>query len=136
MKTLVLFYSYSGHTKAIAQELATKEGADIAEIKDIRRPGKLKAYTAGIVASIRGKAWPIQPPAVDWTAYNRVILLAPVWADNPPPAVNAMLNLLPEAKTVAVKMVSASGKSGCKERLEAIIKAKGGSIEAFEDIKG
>ena len=135
MKTLVIFYSYSGKTKVIAQGLASKEFADITEIKDAKPLGKLKAYTAGIVASIRGKAWPIQPLNVDLREYGRLILLAPVWADNPPPAFNAMLKLLPEGKTIAVKMVSMSGKSNCRERLESAVKAKSGTLESFEDIK-
>ena len=135
MKTLVIFYSYSGKTKVIAKELAAKEAADIAEIKDAKRLGKLKAYTAGIIASMKGKPWAIQPLAVDLTEYGRLILLAPIWANNPPPAFNAMLGLLPEGKTVAVKMVSMSGKSNCKARLESVIKAKNGTLESFEDTK-
>ena len=135
MKTLVLFYSYSGKTKAVAKELAAKDSADISEIKDAKRPGKPKAYVAGCFAAMRGKAWPIQPLEADLAAYDRLILLSPVWAGNPPPAFNAMLEQLPEDKTVAVKMVSMSGKSSCKERLEAAIKAKGSVLESFEDIK-
>ena len=135
MKTLVLYYSYSGKTRAIAGEFAAKETADIVEIKAAKRLGKLKAYTLGIIASIRGKSWKIQPLDVYLTKYDRLILLAPVWADNPPPAFNAMLEHLPEGKIVSVKMVSMSGKSGCKERLEVAITAKGSVLESFEDIK-
>jgi len=135
MKTLIIFYSYSGNTKAIAEQLATAESADIAEIKDLKRLGKLKAYTAGIFASIRGKAWKIQPLSSDVSKYDRLILLAPVWADNPPPAFNAFLELLPESKTISIKMVSMSGKSNCKERIERVIIAKGSVLESFEDIR-
>ena len=134
MKTLVLYYSYSGNTKNVAREAATVESADIAEIFDRSRPGKLRAYTAGIVASIRGKAWPIQPLGVDLSAYDRLIMLSPVWASNPTPAFNAALKLLPEGKTVAIKMISASGKSECKERVESVITSKGGTLESFEDV--
>ena len=134
MKTLVVYYSYSGHTKAIATELAARESADIAEIKDVKRPSGMKIWTAGIVASIRGKSWPIQPLGVDCAQYERLILLAPVWADNPPPAFNAFMAQLPEGKTVAVKMVSRSGKSNCVKRLEAEIKSKGGVLESFADL--
>lgn len=135
MKTLVIFYSYSGKTKKLAEELASKESADIAEIKDKKRLKKSQVYIAGIVASVRGKAWPIQPLDVNFADYNRLILLAPVWAGNPPPPFYALLEQLPEGKTVEVKMVSMSGNSDCKERLEAIIKGRGSTLESFEDIK-
>lgn len=135
MKTLVIFYSYTGNTKRLAQELAEKESADIAEVKDVNRPGKVKAYLAGCFAAMRGKPWKIQPLSADLAAYDRLILLSPVWAGNPPPAVNALLEQLPDGKTVFIKMVSASGKSGCRERLEAVIKSKSCTIENFEDIK-
>ena len=135
MNTLVLFYSYSGKTKAIAEELAAKESAVLAEIKAVKRPGKLKAYTAGCLSAIKGRSWPIQPTDVDLTEYGRLILLAPIWASNPPPAFNAILEQLPSGKTVAVKMVSASGKSKCRERLNAIIQSRGSTLESFEDIK-
>jgi len=135
MKTAVIYYSYSGHTKKIAEELAAKESADIAEIKDVKRPGKLKAYVSGCFAAMRGKAWPVKPLDTDLSEYDRLILLAPIWAGNPPPAFNAMLEQLPNGKTVAVKMISGSGKSSCKDRLEDIIKAKDCLLESFEDIK-
>jgi len=135
MKKLVIYYSYSGNTKAIAQELAAKESADIAEIKDKKRPGKIKAYTAGIVSSILGKAWKIQPLTVDLAVYDHLIMLAPVWAGNPAPAFNSVFEKLPEGKVITLKMVSMSGKSDCKARLESKIKAKNCALENFEDIK-
>jgi len=134
MKTLIVFYSYSGKTRAIAQEMAKKETCDIAEVRSAKAIGKLKAYTAGIFASIKGRAWPIMPLEVALPDYDRLVLLAPVWANNPPPAFNALLEQLPSGKAIAVKMVSASGKSDCEERLGAIIKEKGCTLESFIDI--
>lgn len=135
MKTLVIFYSYTGNTRRFAQGLAKKESADITEVKEVSRPGRVKAYLVGCIAALRGKSWRIQPPGVDLAAYDRLILLSPVWAGNPPPAVNALLEQLPVGKSVFVKMVSASGKSECRDRLELIAKSKGCTIESFEDIK-
>ena len=135
MKTLIIYYSYSGKTKRIAEALAESESADIAEIKSVGRPVKLKVYTAGILATFRNKAWPIQPPDIDFSDYERLILMSPVWASNPPPYVTAMLEQLPEGKTVAVKMISASGKSECVARLEAALKARNCTLEGVEDIK-
>jgi len=135
MNQLIIYYSFSGNTKKIAEELAKKESADIYEIKDQKPLGKLKAYTAGIIASIRGKAWLIKPPDIDIVKYDKITMLAPVWANNPPPAFYAVLEYLPTGKSISIKMVSASGKSNCKDRLESIIKSKDSTLESFEDIR-
>jgi len=135
MKTLVIYYSYSGHTRAIAHKLAVGESADIVEILDEHRPGMLKAFFVGYPASIFGKPWPIKPLKTDFAAYDKLIMLAPIWANNVPPAFNAALNALPKDKTVAVKLISASGKSNCRARLESVIASKGCKLEIIEDIK-
>ena len=135
MKTLVIFYSYTGHTKEIAQQLAAGKSYEIAEIRDVNRPGFIKAYTAGCFNAVRGKSWSIQPLGLELEDYERFILLTPVWAGHTPPAVHAVLEILPEGKTVAVTMVSSSGKSSCKKYVETVIQAKGGVLESFENIK-
>ncbi len=135
MKSLVVYYSYTGNTKRLAQELAAQEAADIAEVRDLRRPGKIKAFSLGCLAAMCGKPWSIQPLNVDWGAYDRLILCAPVWAGNPPPAVYSLLERLPRGKAVSVKMVSGSGQSQCKARLEQAMQGKGCTLEGFADIK-
>ena len=135
MSTLVIYYTFSGRTKVIAEDLAATEPADIVQIKDAKHLNKLKAYTAGIVASIRGKPWNILPLDADFSKYDNLILLSPVWASNPPPAVNAMLEQLPSGKSVSVKMVSRSGQTECRARMEALIENKGSILGSFEDVK-
>ena len=136
MKTLVLFYSYTGHTKKLAQAYADKESADIAEIGDQNRPGMLKAFLGGCFAALRGKPWPIKPLSVEWPAYDRINLFFPIWAGNPPPAVIEALAMLPEGKTISVTAVSGSGQSACQAKVEAWAKEKGCAVDRFEDVKG
>ncbi|MCL1848911.1 MAG: flavodoxin domain-containing protein [Clostridiales bacterium] len=136
MGTVIIYYSYTGHTKAIAQKAAAEEPGDLVEVRDVSLPGVLKAYTKGVVGAIKGKAWPMQPIDADLSSYARIVMLSPVWAGNMPPVMNNVLEMLPAGKAVAVKMVSASGKSKCRERLEAAITAKGCTMESFEDVKG
>lgn len=135
MKTLIIYYSYTGHTKEIAEDLASKESADIEEIKEAKRRGKFSAYVGGCFAAIRGKACVIRPIKKDWNAYERIVVLAPIWAGNPAPAANAIWSKLPSGKKISVKMVSGSGKSDCRERIEKLIAAQGCKLESFEDIK-
>ena len=135
MKTLAAYYSYTGHTKTFALEYAEKMSAVIAEITDVKRPGKIKAFTAGCFAALSGKAWPIQPLRVDMSEFDQVVMFSPVWAGNPPPSINAFLKLLPKGKTVSVKMISASGVCKCKDKLTAAIISNGCTLDGFENIK-
>ncbi len=135
MKTLVIFYSYTGHAGKLAKDHAEKESADIAEIKDAKRPNKLKAYTSGCLKAMRGKSWGIQKPAADMNSYDCLVLFSPIWANNPPPAVNRLIEQFPSGKKVSVNMVSQSGKSGCKEQLETRITSKGCTLEDFKNIR-
>ena len=135
MNTLVVYYSYTGGTKVLAVDFAEKESAETLEILDIKKTGKVKAYTAGCFASIKGKSWEIQPISTDLSGYDRFVLFAPIWAGNVPPAVNAFLSVLPSGKNVAVKAVSGSGKSGCENKIKGILKEKGCELESFENIK-
>ena len=80
--TLVLFYSYSGNTKGAAKALAKQEHADLLTVKDLKRPGTLKAYSLGCYKAIKGKAWEIAPLAADLNAYEKIFILSPIWAGN------------------------------------------------------
>ena len=134
MKSLVVYYSYTGHTKAIAQKTAESESAEIAEISGVTRPGIVKALFFGCPAAIYGKSWPIKPLSADLKAFDRIILLSPVWAGNAPPTVNELIKNLPENKTVTVKMISSTGRSSWKKHLEPVLSAKKCVLESYEDI--
>ena len=135
MRTLVMYYSYTGHTRKIAEELAAEKNAPIVEIRSVKRPGKFKAYTLGCIAALTGSPWQIQPYDSNPAESDFIFLLIPVWAGNPPPFVHSALEKLPSGKVFSVKMVSASGKSGCKDWLEAKIKSRGSVMEDYVDIK-
>ena len=80
-KMLVLYYSQTSNTKTVAQEIATKLGADIEEIIPV------ELYDGDFQATIeRGKkeldegAYPeIQPIKADVTNYDVVFLGYPIW---------------------------------------------------------
>ena len=135
MKTLIIYYSYSGNTRKIAEATAEAESADILEVKPPRNPGKFKAYFIGCPASIMGKSWKIQPLDVDLSSYEKIIIMSPIWAGGLTPYINAILEQLPEGKAVYIKLISGSGKSDCRDRLETKIRSKGCRLEDIEDIK-
>lgn len=134
MKTLILYYSYGGSTRALAEEEARTRGADLCEVKDKRRPGALKAYTLGCLGAIRGKPADIEKPDADLAAYDTLVLMAPVWASNLAPPFNSMVALLPAGKSVEVVATSLSGASGsAREKAEAALAAKGCTLAEYRD---
>jgi len=136
MDTLVVFYSFTGHTRAFAQNQARGEGADLLELRPVKPVGKLRAYTAGCFATMKGVSWEVQPLGTDLAAYERFVVCAPIWAGGVPPYVNSFLEMLPAGKAVRFKLVSGSGQSKCRERLEEKLAARGCKLMDLEDIKG
>jgi hypothetical protein len=139
MRELVLFYSYSGNTKKIAEKFAAENNFDICEAADKKKPNKFVAFTAGIVKSIRGTMFKIKPlvigeTEVNFENYEAVNLFAPVWASNPAPSANAVLKMIPKGTKIKLSMVSQSGnsdKAGISKRVSDL----GLEILAYEDIK-
>ena len=71
-------------------------------------------------------AVPVYPPRK-----NRSMLRIQAVAQN----ANAAIALLPAGKRVALTLVSASGTSECKEKVEAAIRAQGCEVDGFTDVK-
>lgn len=133
--TAIIFYSWSGSTKRLAQTKAEEMGAEIFELKDKYKPNALKAYTLGCIRAIKGKKTPIQNLDINMNDYNKIIIMSPVWAGHTTPAINNIFELLPSGKEIEVYMVSASGKSSCEDKVKKVINEKDCKLIKFEDIK-
>ncbi|MGI9405380.1 MAG: flavodoxin family protein, partial [Hyphomicrobiaceae bacterium] len=80
MKTLVVYYSLTGHTKSIADGVAAHCNADIEQIRDVKeRKGAWAMLSTGGEAFLRRPA-AIQPAVVDPGQYDLTVLGTPVWA--------------------------------------------------------
>jgi flavodoxin len=80
--TLIAYYSMSGNTRAIANELRDVIGAD-ADIEEIDEPHRRHGFGGVMRAlfdSIARRAPPIVSPAHDPAKYDVVVLGGPVWA--------------------------------------------------------
>ena len=93
-KMLVLYYSQTGNTKAVAEEIANKLGADIEEIT------MLEPYDPDFQATIdrcmkdreQGILPEIQPVKADLANYDVIFLGFPVWFGTYAPPVITYLN--------------------------------------------
>ncbi|MBS1606556.1 MAG: flavodoxin family protein [Bacteroidetes bacterium] len=75
MKTLIAYYSFTGNNAILAASLKERLGADLYEITE-PRPRKGTTILLDILLGRRPR---INPPTVNATRYDRVILVGPVW---------------------------------------------------------
>jgi flavodoxin len=79
-KTLMLYYSKTGNTKAACDALQKALGADIKEIKDLNRRDTTFGGIGGMLKTLLGMHTAIEPTKVDLSPYTTVIICAPIWA--------------------------------------------------------
>ena len=133
MKTIVLYYSKSGHTRFISSEKAKEMGCDIEEVK----PAKKSFMLFDVHKAGKRKNLAIAPLKANLSTYDKIVLVSPTWNGNTTPAINTILNELPKDKEVEMVMVSGSGKS--KEANESFVKScvsqRGCKLSAYVDVK-
>lgn len=93
-KVLVLYYSQTSNTKAVAQEIATRLGADIEEIVAVNPyDGDFQATIERCMQEREQEVIPaIQPLTADIDKYDIIFLGYPVWFGTYAPPVAAFLN--------------------------------------------
>lgn len=79
-KTLVLYYSKSGNTKAACEAIQKALGADLKEIKDLNSRDTKLGGIGGMLKTLLGMHTDIDPKTVDFAPYTTVIIGAPIWA--------------------------------------------------------
>lgn len=93
MKTLILYYSYLGNTKRIAEMIQKEIGGDIARIETVipYDSDYNKVVNQGQDEVNRGYMPEIKPVDVRFEDYERIILGTPVWWYTFAPAVKTFL---------------------------------------------
>ncbi len=138
MKSIVLFYSYKGHTRKVAEKLARTTGGEAVEIHTKKRLNMLKAFLVECPRARLRKYDAIEPISQDLTGYDLITLAAPVWAGFPAPAFNSMIRLLPKNANVQVIMVSSDGSGATKKSEEGtrkLIRQQGCKLLSYKDTR-
>lgn len=78
--TLVAYYSMSGNTRAIANEICDALGADIEEIREPHARHGVVGVMRGLFDAVLRRQPPILPFDHDPASYDLVVLGGPVWA--------------------------------------------------------
>jgi DNA-binding transcriptional ArsR family regulator/flavodoxin len=94
IRACVVFYSYSGITRGVAEGIRNASGCDLIEVRTKNPYTSFSVYTKGVLHSRKGACDPIEPGEIDVSAYDFLIIGTPVWAWKPAPAMNAAVKAL------------------------------------------
>lgn len=89
MKTLVVYFSLSGHTRQVASEIATRCGADLEAIREHQDRSGAWGYLRSAWQAMLRAAPPIKPAARDPAGYELVIIGTPIWSFHLAPPVRS-----------------------------------------------
>lgn len=94
MKPAIIFYSYSGITRRIAEKIQKECGGDLIEVRSKENYSAITAYTVGCLRARRESGDPIIPERIDVSGYDILVIGTPVWAWKPSPAINAAIKAI------------------------------------------
>jgi DNA-binding transcriptional ArsR family regulator/flavodoxin len=94
IRACVIFYSYSGITRRVAEGIRSASGCDLIEVRTKKPYTAFSVYTRGVLRSRKEACDPIEPAEIDVSGYDLLIIGTPVWVSKPSPAANAAVRAL------------------------------------------
>lgn len=132
-KIIVVYYSFEGSTKAIAQVLAQQLNADLLEIKpvkEIQSKGFSKFIWGGSQV-VMGKKPELIPLSKNLDNYDLVFVGTPIWASTYAPPIKTLLeDDYIKGKKVAYFYCHQGGPGKAVEKARAVIEKKNTFIGA------
>ena len=122
-KILVAYYSWSGNTKKVAEQIHQEVGGDIFEIKTVKQYPTTHAETSKVAEQeMKSKARPeLASKVTDMKSYDVIILGYPIWWYTAPMAVNTFLDSY-DFKGKTILPFCTSGGYGVTKSVEDIRK--------------
>lgn len=135
-KTLIIYYSRTGNTKAVCESLAKELNAEIVEVKDLNDRMSKLGIIGGMLKTILGMQTKISPEKIDMTDYTNVILSAPIWAAKVPPAMRTAIymNGFKDKKVIMLVTCDSFYAEKYQKKTSELVEESGGEVLAFYQI--
>lgn len=131
MKTLIIYYSYSGTTDKVANIYAgiLRKKGDVS-IQRLKPKQEVTSFVGQCRAAFAKKRVELQDGVTyDVKGYDLLLIGSPVWAFAPTPAINTYLDKLSgmEGKRVVMLLTSGSGAGvkKCFKNIRTVLESKG-----------
>jgi flavodoxin len=136
-KTLVVYYSKTGNTKAASQIVKKAYHADVVEIKDLVDRFTTWGSITGMIYSLFGWHTDIKPEFVDVTPYERIVIGTPIWGDGFP---TAMLTFVEKNNFKGKKIVIFSTSTNIidkevQDKMIALVVASRGNVIGYFQVQ-
>lgn len=119
MKTMIAYYSRTGHTEKVVNDLAKKIGAQVERIE-----GEHESSTSGkALSSLLTLKAEIKPCKTDLSDVDFLIVATPVWADGPSPYMEKYLSSVSNCKGKPFSALIETSKGGGERALSQVRKA-------------
>jgi len=94
MKTSIIYNSYSGNTRGIAEQIRKACGGELIEVKSLEYSSRLTAYTIGCYRAMKEERDRIEPAVIDVSGSDCIVFGTPVWGGKATPAINGAIAAL------------------------------------------
>lgn len=143
MRYIVIYYSLTGKTELIAKIIAAKLSAGIEQITT-EKPVNLQDFTKVglsnlflIHSIISRKKLKINQPVYNAQDFDRIIILTPVWMNNPAPTINSYIESQNFMNREIVLVATVAGNGNAQNAfsvMNSAIRKKGGRVIILEEI--
>lgn len=132
MPTCIIFHSYSGITRGIAEKIEKACGGRLIEVVPRKAYNKLTVYLAGGRRAMKGEADPVDPERIDVAACDLLVIGTPVWAGNPTPVINGAIAGLANCEGKSAVLFATCGVQAGKtlEVMTRALETKGVVVKA------
>ena len=129
-KALVVYYSRTGNTKAIAESVREVLGADIQEIKDMKDRSGFFGYIGGMIDSKKNPITEISPKEVNIRDYDLIVIGSPGWGVKLTPAINTFIDRtdFTGKKVILFGVASARIQQKTLDEYSKVITSRGGKV--------
>jgi len=130
VRSLIVYYSRTGKTRFLAEELGEELESDLVEVKDLKKRGGIFRFLRAVLEARLGQKSEVVPNSIDLTGYGIIILATPVWAYSPTPAINTFLDAcsLPGKKVILLVTSRGVGYRRALDILEKRVVERGGEV--------